>query len=94
MGTTLIHKIGFSAVSASSFVWLQVAMVVCVNAVESDEQRLNVLWIVADDLSPDLGCFGETNVATPNIDQMAADGVRLRRLSRQLLCVRRRVLRS
>ncbi|MFY9256186.1 MAG: sulfatase [Fuerstiella sp.] len=76
MGTALIHKIGFSAVAASSFVWLQVAMVVCVNAVESDEQRLNVLWIVADDLSPDLGCFGETNVATPNIDQLAADGVR------------------
>ncbi len=38
--------------------------------------RLNVLWIVADDLGIELGCYGEKNVATPNIDRLAAEGGR------------------
>ena len=34
----------------------------------------NVLWIVADDLGPELGCYGYPDVATPNIDRLAAEG--------------------
>ena len=36
----------------------------------------NVLWIVSDDLSPELGCYGYAHVATPNIDRLAAEGRR------------------
>lgn len=36
----------------------------------------NILWIIAEDLSPDLGCYGHTGVLTPNLDQLAARGVR------------------
>ena len=39
-------------------------------------QPLNVLWIVADDLGVELGCYGEPEVATPNIDRLASEGVR------------------
>jgi hypothetical protein len=28
-------------------------------------ERPNVVWIVADDMSPNFGCYGETAVATP-----------------------------
>ncbi|MFK7769021.1 MAG: sulfatase [Mariniblastus sp.] len=38
--------------------------------------RLNVVWIVADDLSPDIGCYGTAAVSTPNLDQLAAKSVR------------------
>ncbi|MEM7452992.1 MAG: sulfatase-like hydrolase/transferase [Planctomycetota bacterium] len=38
--------------------------------------RPNVVWIVADDLSPDLGCYGTIAVSTPNIDQLAAHSIR------------------
>lgn len=38
--------------------------------------RPNILWIVAEDLSPDLGCYGNRLVATPNLDRLAAEGVR------------------
>lgn len=34
----------------------------------------NVVWIIADDLSPDLSCYGRTDVSTPNIDRLAAEG--------------------
>ncbi len=39
------------------------------------EVRPNILWIVADDLGPDLGCFGNKNVTTPNIDRIASEGI-------------------
>lgn len=36
----------------------------------------NILWIIAEDLSPDLACYGHPLVNTPNIDALAARGVR------------------
>ena len=35
----------------------------------------NILLIVSEDNGPDLGCYGNTNVYTPNLDQLAAEGV-------------------
>ncbi len=34
----------------------------------------NVLWLIAEDLSPDLGCYGNKLVKTPNLDKLAAGG--------------------
>lgn len=36
----------------------------------------NIVLVVADDLSPDLGCYGNDVIQTPAIDQLAAEGVR------------------
>ncbi|HZO51476.1 MAG TPA: sulfatase [Bryobacteraceae bacterium] len=38
--------------------------------------RLNVLFITADDLGLNLGCYGERRFSTPNLDSLAATGVR------------------
>jgi arylsulfatase A-like enzyme len=34
----------------------------------------NVLFIAADDLRPELGCYGEEHMVTPHIDALAAEG--------------------
>lgn len=38
-------------------------------------QRPNVLLLIADDLRPELGCYGVSQIRTPNIDRLAAGGV-------------------
>lgn len=35
----------------------------------------NILWIVGENISLDLGCYGEENVRTPNLDAMAKEGI-------------------
>lgn len=39
-------------------------------------ERLNILWLSCEDMSPRLGCYGDTTIATPNIDRLAREGVR------------------
>ena len=41
--------------------------------------RPNVLWISTEDISPDLGCYGDSYAVTPNLDKLAAQGTRFTR---------------
>jgi N-sulfoglucosamine sulfohydrolase len=42
---------------------------------QSQPERPNILWIVSEDNSPLLGCYGDKFAATPHIDQLATQGV-------------------
>ncbi|WP_310587614.1 sulfatase-like hydrolase/transferase [Fibrella rubiginis] len=39
-------------------------------------QRPNMLWLSCEDMSPHLGCYGDSTVPTPNLDRLAREGVR------------------
>ncbi len=41
--------------------------------------RLNVVWIVGEDMGPELGCYGDPNAVSPNIDRLAREGARFTR---------------
>jgi N-sulfoglucosamine sulfohydrolase len=41
--------------------------------------RPNILWLIAEDSGPHLGCYGTKEVTTPNLDRLAAEGVRYTR---------------
>ena len=41
--------------------------------------RPNILWLIAEDFGQHLGCYGTREVWTPNLDKLAADGVRYTR---------------
>lgn len=37
--------------------------------------RPNILWLTAEDIGPQLGCYGDSVAKTPNLDAMAARGM-------------------
>ncbi|XP_072252312.1 iduronate 2-sulfatase isoform X2 [Leuresthes tenuis] len=56
-------------------------------AVDATRERKNVLFIVADDLRTSLGCYGDTLVKSPNIDQLASKSkVFLNAYAQQAVC--------
>ena len=38
--------------------------------------RLNVVWLVAEDLGPYIPPFGDSTIETPNLSRLANEGVR------------------
>ncbi|MBI5396844.1 MAG: sulfatase [Verrucomicrobia bacterium] len=43
-------------------------------------RRPNILWLVGENIDLDLGCYGEKLVRTPNLDRLAAEGMRFTRV--------------
>lgn len=39
-------------------------------------KRPNIVWIMAEDISTELGCYGHPAVKTPNLDRLARQGIR------------------
>jgi arylsulfatase A-like enzyme len=46
-----------------------------VGAASPGAPRPNILWLIAEDFGPHLGCYGTKEVSTPNLDRLAAQGV-------------------
>ena len=43
-------------------------------------KRPNILWLIGEDFSPDLGCYGAKEVWSPNLDRLAGQGMRFNRM--------------
>jgi uncharacterized sulfatase len=44
--------------------------------------RPNILWISAEDISPDLGSYGDGYARSPHLDRLASQGVRFAKACR------------
>ncbi len=40
------------------------------------QARPNILWVSTEDISPNLGCYGDPHAHTPTLDQLADEGIR------------------
>jgi arylsulfatase A-like enzyme len=55
-----------------------VALCFAASAHAAEQRPPNIVFILADDLGyGDLGCFGQKLIQTPNLDRLAAEGMRL-----------------
>ena len=57
---------------------------VIINACNNNTDKVppNILFIAVDDMRPELNCFGASHIKSPNIDQVAGDGI----IFRQAYC--------
>jgi len=58
---------------------LALAVAASVQAAPEPPSKPNVLFIAVDDLRPDFGCYGNTEVKSPNLDRLASEGLLFRR---------------
>ncbi len=42
---------------------------------QNEKKQLNILFIAIDDLRPELGTYGSNHIISPNIDQLAKEGI-------------------
>jgi len=55
--------------------WIIVALLTLLTLAQpAQAKRPNVLFIAVDDLRPELGCYGERQMITPRLDQLARQG--------------------
>ena len=58
---------------------LLIFLVIVAGWVAQAAERPNIVWIVGEDLGPELGCYGDEYASTPELDQLAAEGALFRR---------------
>lgn len=60
-------------------------LLLCSSALAA-EKKPNILWLIAEDFGPHLSCTGTKEVWTPNIDKLAAEGVRYTHFYNGMVC--------
>ncbi|MCH2130848.1 MAG: sulfatase [Pirellulaceae bacterium] len=61
-------------------IWLALLSASSVAGNQPSHRPPNIVWIVAENFKLDFGCYGAQNVHTPNIDSLAADGLKYTRV--------------
>ena len=64
---------------SNSIVYSTIALpiLLSVGAIHAKERKTNIIYILADDIGyGDIGCYGQQYIETPNIDKLAAMGMR------------------
>jgi len=54
---------------------LTLALLAGSRAVDALPPKPNLLWLIAEDMLPHFGCYGEKTIKTLNVDKLAASGV-------------------
>lgn len=76
---TKMKKLRYFLVIALVFVSVPYVQIAHLSSATASAPKYNVILIASDDLRPTLGCYGNEIVKTPNIDKLAARGIRFDR---------------
>src|SRR5437667_12339625 len=64
---------------SNTLLGLAIVSCCCGSPAAEKSSRPNIVWIIADDLGVELGCYGTPLMRTPNIDKLASQGARFTR---------------
>lgn len=65
-----------SILSMKILMFFALLICVCINTQAQTKERPNILFIVSEDNSEQIGCYGEKRVHTPALDNLAKTGIR------------------
>ncbi len=71
--TAFTSRLRMGAFISSAF------LVLGILTLQAATPRPNILWLIAEDFGPHLGCYGTKEVSSPNLDRLAGEGVRYTR---------------
>lgn len=58
------------------FSWICLAVIALCSSTGFAGEKPNILWIIAEDMGPELSCYGTVGVQTPVLDDLASRGMR------------------
>ncbi|PKQ64792.1 hypothetical protein BZG02_02740 [Labilibaculum filiforme] len=76
--STLYMNCNMNRIVRAVFLILLLALIPS-TMLKAESDRPNILILFLDDLDPDFGCYGNKLTQTPNIDQLAGEGMRFTR---------------
>jgi len=65
--------------SRSAWLFALILGLTVVAPLKAAERPPNIVWLFGEDMGPELGCYGDPNAITPNMDGLARDGARFTR---------------
>ena len=84
---TLINIKYYQKLLIAFLIFLSISFVFS-QSIRSNQQKPNVILILIDDLKPNLGIYGDDFSKSPNIDQLAREGIRFNlAYANQAVCV-------
>ena len=84
---TLINIKYYQKLLIAFLIFLSISSVLS-QSIRSNQQKPNVILILIDDLKPNLGIYGDDFSKSPNIDQLAREGIRFNlAFANQAVCV-------
>lgn len=57
------------------FVWISLCLACIGSSPAAEAKKPNILWLIGENITHDLDCYGAKGVHTPNLDRLAAEGV-------------------
>ena len=58
-----------------SFLSLTVAILLSISLFAQKDDRPNIIWLTCEDISPTLAMYGDSTAKTPNLDELAKEGI-------------------
>lgn len=78
-----LKNLSFAAAFSLHFLFVAIASVNAQSGAKeasgSDAKPMNVLFLISDDLRPELGCYGVKEIQSPNVDRLAGRGLLFQR---------------